>query len=538
MFEIEYLKEFSHTRHMGYHGGPYITDEAVLNTGGTIPGEQNTPPDGQPGLWCQWAPTDDGAALEWDGGEKFYDSEEWMRYLIDTFLSDSAALRKEIAWGHPRVEGRYYADQFGAFTFDHVLNGVIEAQGEDVSDHWWLIVHDNTVKVATIGDVIGDATKVIKGFLDQPTVTTVTEETEITLRGRGPIPAGLFDMAAGAAERETTREELLANGGVEHGGITFVSAEARDEFYAMLAAEETDEDRRAKDTINRIRARHGLDADTIAAVQEGVAEAERGETKDLGSFAAYAEEIYEQPPVASMTPEEIAALGDGMAYTDMSDDPATIKALDDADAANPFADDYEAVMRAEAAAALDDGPSYADMVNAPIPEAVAHEIGRQIKSGDYPRFTRTTIHKTDRDGIATDVHESRPVRTTTETKTSVYGDGTMLRSIHVTTEPADPGGGDATPGRFGFIECANIEDSLWPDDEDNAEPNPDPMFYIWSNRHQLYWGPNRRGYVTDPSQAGQYTAAEASEIVANSMRGINLGYNHNIPDSIMLPVGA
>jgi len=27
----------------------------------------------QPGLWCQWIPSDDGTAIEWDGGEKFYE---------------------------------------------------------------------------------------------------------------------------------------------------------------------------------------------------------------------------------------------------------------------------------------------------------------------------------------------------------------------------------------------------------------------------------------------------------------------------------
>ena len=39
----------------------------------------NTPPFGQPGLWCQWVPTDDGHALVWNGHEKFYRSSGWMR---------------------------------------------------------------------------------------------------------------------------------------------------------------------------------------------------------------------------------------------------------------------------------------------------------------------------------------------------------------------------------------------------------------------------------------------------------------------------
>jgi hypothetical protein len=74
------------------------------------------------------------AALEWDGGEKFYESAEWMKYLIDQFLRPGA-----VAEGQPGFE---------AFTFDHVCNGVIEAQGEDPDDKWKLIVTDNVVKTA------------------------------------------------------------------------------------------------------------------------------------------------------------------------------------------------------------------------------------------------------------------------------------------------------------------------------------------------------------------------------------------------------
>ena len=44
--------------------------------------------DGTPGYWCQWVPTDDGDALVWDEDEKFYNAEEWMKYIIDNFLGD------------------------------------------------------------------------------------------------------------------------------------------------------------------------------------------------------------------------------------------------------------------------------------------------------------------------------------------------------------------------------------------------------------------------------------------------------------------
>ncbi len=47
------------------------------------PGEGDDQP---PNLYCQWKPTADGAWLEWDGVEKFYDYGEWLEYLISHFL--------------------------------------------------------------------------------------------------------------------------------------------------------------------------------------------------------------------------------------------------------------------------------------------------------------------------------------------------------------------------------------------------------------------------------------------------------------------
>ena len=51
----------------------------------------NTPPEGQPGLWCQWVPTDDGTAITWNGGDSFYYYVEWIEYLVEHFLAP---------WGH------------------------------------------------------------------------------------------------------------------------------------------------------------------------------------------------------------------------------------------------------------------------------------------------------------------------------------------------------------------------------------------------------------------------------------------------------
>jgi hypothetical protein len=49
--------------------------------------DYNTPPSGQPGLWCKWTPNEDGTAIIWDQGEKFYDYIEWLEYLMHHVLT-------------------------------------------------------------------------------------------------------------------------------------------------------------------------------------------------------------------------------------------------------------------------------------------------------------------------------------------------------------------------------------------------------------------------------------------------------------------
>lgn len=132
--EVAYLRRFSGTRRMDRLLGPYYVDGGGYAGQAREPDidDYNAPPPGQPGLWCHWVPTDDGTALEWDGSEKFYDGEEWMRYLIAHFLTGTDGTFKN----HSDSEG---------FTFDHMANGTIIAQGEDPTDQWRLVVHENHV---------------------------------------------------------------------------------------------------------------------------------------------------------------------------------------------------------------------------------------------------------------------------------------------------------------------------------------------------------------------------------------------------------
>lgn len=84
--------------------------------------DYNRPPRTQPGLWCQWTPNEDGTAIEWDGGEKFYSYVEWIKYLIEKILS-------------PR---------------GYVLNGEVNWYGEDRDDEGIICIVDNVVTTKTV----------------------------------------------------------------------------------------------------------------------------------------------------------------------------------------------------------------------------------------------------------------------------------------------------------------------------------------------------------------------------------------------------
>jgi len=136
--EIKYLNKFSETRRMNCKQGPYYvgrsgfmgqddTDRGIINF--------NTPPEGQPSLWCQWIPTEDGSAIEWNGAEKFYNGAEWMAYLIEHFIGQN-----------PKAKGLKRDGKVPCLC-KHTLNGTITAQGEDANDAWLLHVRQNRITV-------------------------------------------------------------------------------------------------------------------------------------------------------------------------------------------------------------------------------------------------------------------------------------------------------------------------------------------------------------------------------------------------------
>ncbi len=104
----------------GVEGEFYVNDDLSMWGKSDKVIDNNTPPSTQPGLWCQWVPTNDRFGIEWDSGEKAYNMEDWIFYIINRYLA-------------PR---------------GYVLNGKVEAYGEDPGDVWAIRVEDNVVRIA------------------------------------------------------------------------------------------------------------------------------------------------------------------------------------------------------------------------------------------------------------------------------------------------------------------------------------------------------------------------------------------------------
>lgn len=133
--EIAYLTKLSETRRMARGKGPYYVTSSGFMGQDHEPDILNYdhPHPSQPSLWCHWSPNEMGD-ISWDQGEKFYGAQEWMVYIIQLFNGTDLPMQEE--WVLP--------DEFAHFT-PHGFNGTIEAQGEEVGDHWLLMVKDSVV---------------------------------------------------------------------------------------------------------------------------------------------------------------------------------------------------------------------------------------------------------------------------------------------------------------------------------------------------------------------------------------------------------
>ena len=133
--EAAYLAAFGASRRFEREGGPYaVPGNPYAEERGDVAADRyNTPPPGQPGLWCRWVPCWEGCCLALDGGEKIYDPTRWLRYLIDHFLKPGAVAATS---GHPQLD---------ALTFDHRLDGMVVGCRRDNKELYAIEVRDNVV---------------------------------------------------------------------------------------------------------------------------------------------------------------------------------------------------------------------------------------------------------------------------------------------------------------------------------------------------------------------------------------------------------
>lgn len=133
--EIDYLNKFSETRRMNRNEGDYFVDGSGDFGQGHDADviDHNSPPPGQPGLWCQWEAIDGGTEISWDGGEKFYEAAAWMEYIIEHFVGPNPMAKQ--------VDPTRFA-----FLQGHTVQGDIFASGEEAGDLWKIEVRDSKVK--------------------------------------------------------------------------------------------------------------------------------------------------------------------------------------------------------------------------------------------------------------------------------------------------------------------------------------------------------------------------------------------------------
>jgi hypothetical protein len=141
--EVRALAAFFDSRRIQTEGGPLDCR--------TLPGfhpdiiDMNRPPKGQPGLWCDLRVSEDGKTLEWDGTRHTTppDLDKWIAYVIDHLLKPDAEF--DIRERNFDLSQMSDEDLLHYFTFDHYVNGILEAEGD--GDTWKVYVIDNEVSV-------------------------------------------------------------------------------------------------------------------------------------------------------------------------------------------------------------------------------------------------------------------------------------------------------------------------------------------------------------------------------------------------------
>lgn len=141
--EVRALTAFFNSRRIRTTGGPL--DSRLLAETHPDVLAYNEPPEGQPGLHCDLEVSEDGKTLVWgEDDNSGPDLHRWITYVIDHLLKDGAEFsfmdRADV------MDLVAESDLLWQFTFNHMVDGVIEAEAM-VGDTWTIYVMDNEVSV-------------------------------------------------------------------------------------------------------------------------------------------------------------------------------------------------------------------------------------------------------------------------------------------------------------------------------------------------------------------------------------------------------
>lgn len=136
--EVDFLRAFNRTRHNNARGPLDVAEHPVDNEAEPGAVLNNDAAPRMPGLWCPWTCCADGCCLLWNGVEKPYAPQEWLVYLIETFLRPDAALSAD-----PEARRR-------GLSFDHVLDGMVVGERAETAELFALPVRHNKVVRRTL----------------------------------------------------------------------------------------------------------------------------------------------------------------------------------------------------------------------------------------------------------------------------------------------------------------------------------------------------------------------------------------------------
>lgn len=88
----------------------------------------NTPPSTQPNLWCKWIYDESQNCIKWNGAEKFYKPELWIKYLVENILDPGYKVNGKATFSCQ------YIDESGEIIIDDNKVTIIYAKSRE--ENW------------------------------------------------------------------------------------------------------------------------------------------------------------------------------------------------------------------------------------------------------------------------------------------------------------------------------------------------------------------------------------------------------------------